>query len=72
MGDTKKMAALEAAIRRACKGYKGDEVGSVLSAMVIDFARHVGMPKDVFATMILDFWDELDDHIDDMNEAEVH
>tara|TARA_R110000868_G_scaffold193807_1_gene439044 strand:- start:3446 stop:3664 length:219 start_codon:yes stop_codon:yes gene_type:complete len=72
MGDIKKMAALEEAIRRACKGYKGDEVGSVLSAMVIDFARHTGMPKDVFASMILAFWDEFDDHMDDMDKVEMH
>jgi hypothetical protein len=72
MGDIKKMAALEVAIRRACKGHKVDEIGSVLSALLIDFAKHNGMPKDVFATMVLDFWDEFDDHIDDMDEAEVH
>ena len=60
MGDTKKMAALEAAIRRACKGHKVDEVGSVLSVMLIDFAKHIGMPKDVFVATILAFWDELD------------
>jgi hypothetical protein len=69
MGDTKKMAALEAAIKRACKGHKVDEIGSVLSVMLIDFAKHIGMPKDVFAATILAFWDESDDHMDG---AEVH
>ena len=69
MGDTKKMAALEAAIKRACKGHKGDEIGSVLSVMLIDFAKHIGMPKDVFAATILAFWDEVDDHMDGV---EVH
>jgi len=69
MGDTKKMAALEAAIRRACKGHKVDEVGSVLSVMLIDFAKHIGMPKDVFVATILAFWDELDDPMDGV---EVH
>lgn len=69
MGDTKKMAALEAAIRRACKGHKVDEVGSVLSVMLIDFAKHIGMPKDVFVATILAFWDEFDDPMDGV---EVH
>ena len=69
MGDTKKMAALEAAIRRACKGHKVEEVGSVLSVMLIDFAKHIGMPKDVFVATILAFWDESDDHMDGV---EVH
>ena len=60
MGNTKKMAALEAAIRRACKEHQAEEIGPVLSVMLIDFAKHVGMPRAVLVPMILALWDELD------------
>jgi hypothetical protein len=67
MGDTKKMAALEATIRRACQDYDVEEVGPVLTTVLIDFAKHVGMPKDVFASMIIALWGVVSP-----NDVEVH
>ena len=36
------------------------EIGPVLAAVLIDFTRHVGMPRAVLVPMILALWDELD------------
>ena len=60
MGNTKKMAALEAVIKHACKEHQAEEIGPVLAAVLIDFTRHVGMPRAVLVPMILALWDELD------------
>ena len=68
MGDTKKMAALEAAIKHACKEHQAEEIGPVLATVMIDFARHVGMPRDVFVSMTIALWDEFAAAV----KAEVH
>lgn len=61
MGNTKKMfAALEAVIKHARKEDQAEEIGPILTAVLIDFARHVGMPRDVLVPMIIAVWDELD------------
>lgn len=70
MGTVSKAKTLASAIKRECMSHSGEEIGVVLTTLLVDFARFVGMPKTQFMEMINEAWDMRND--DTTDEAEVH
>jgi hypothetical protein len=70
MGTFQRASALATTIKQACKPYDTEEVGVVLSSLLVDFAKFLGMPKDVFLTMLDGLWDNGYDEDDDEDEDE--
>ena len=57
MGTYDKAARLTTRIKRECKEYDTEEIGVALSSLLVEFAQHVGMPKETFMEMIGGLWD---------------
>ena len=57
MGTYDKAATLTTRIKRECKEYDTEEIGVALSSLLVEFAQHVGMPKETFMEMIGGLWD---------------
>lgn len=68
MGTYDKAAGLATRIKRECKGHDTEEVGVALSSILVEFAQHIGMPKEVFMEMISGLWD-LPPEVEDENEV---
>jgi len=57
MGTYKHAVALEKAIKRACKKHDNEEIGVVLSALLVEVAQFIGMPKAQFLKILEGLWD---------------
>jgi len=57
MGTYDKAAGLATRIKRECKNHDTEEIGVALSSLLVEFAQHVGMPKETFMEMIGGLWD---------------
>jgi len=52
-----KAQTLASTIKRECISHSGEEIGVVLTTLLVDFAQFVGMPKTQFMEMINEAWD---------------
>lgn len=61
-GDIEKEAVetLYRALRKNCDGHSGPAIGMALSAVLVDFAQYIGMPKEGLMEAISNTWDELE------------
>lgn len=73
-----KAQTLASTIRRECRSHSREEIGVVLTMLLVDFAQIVGMPKTHFMEMMNGAWDinGLDvtnqDEDEDEAKAEMH
>ena len=65
-----KAQTLASTIKRECMSHSGEEIGVVLTTLLVDFAQFVGMPKTQFMEMINEAWDMRND--DTTDNLEVH
>jgi hypothetical protein len=55
------------AIRKHCADYDTVEIGTALSAILVDFAQWLGMPKEDLLEIISNIWDD-----DETSDEAIH